>query len=59
MVIPILICFGLIAALIIADNGDGSNGRAIAWLIILFVIGLLMWGLIPYAIGFRNNIYYR
>lgn len=58
MVVPVLICFGLIAVLLIADFGtQRDTPDVVVWLIILLAIGLVMWGLIAPAIGFKQDIY--
>lgn len=58
MLIPIMICFGLIAVLLITDfNSTRSDWGVVVWLIILLAVGLVMWGLIAPAIGFKDSIY--
>lgn len=58
MMVPILIAFGLVAALLVADfNSKRSDWGVVVWLIILLVIGLVMWGLIAPVIGFHDSIY--
>lgn len=58
VLIPILIGFGLLAVLLITDfSSKRSDWGVVVWLIILLAVGLVMWGLMPEAIGFRNDIY--
>jgi len=54
VIIAVLIGFGLLTVLLIADHDKHGEWGVVGWLIVLLTIGLLAWGLIPEAIGFHD-----
>jgi hypothetical protein len=57
MIIPLLLAFGLLAVFLFVDRKKHDDWGAVGWLIILLTVGLLMWGMIPDAMGFDEGIY--
>ena len=58
--IPLLIGFGLLAVLILVPRNTRKelDDRApVSWLIILLMVGLVIFGSIPYLIGLKEGMY--
>ena len=58
MLLPLLIGFGLLAALLLSDGKRRRDDKwVVGWFIILVAFGLLVWGYWPVFLGFDEGIY--